>query len=215
MIKDQILADLKKTVEDLKYPSTDIVLSISKNPQFGDYSTNIALQLAKLDSRKPRHSPLEIANKILSNLGTLSYLSKVEVGGGGFINFFIKDKELLKNTQDLDLLKKAERPQKILIEYGHTNPLKEIHIGHLRTFILGESLCRVFDSLGNTVFRANYQGDIGLHIAKAIWGIKKLGLPGEELTHAQKAQFLGKAYADGNTAYDEDEQIKKEIDKIK
>ncbi len=104
--------------------------------------------------------------------------------------------------------------QKILIEYGHVNPLKEIHIGHLRTFILGESLARILEYTGNKVFRANYQGDIGLHIAKAIWGIKKLGFPNKDLDLAQKAQFLGKAYANGSKAYDEDSNAKKEIEDI-
>lgn len=218
MIKDLILADLKKVIKDLDYPATDIVCAIPKNPTFGDYTTNIALQLAKLDSRESHHSPLEIANKIVDRLQATgysnNYLEKVEVAGEGFINFFIKDKVLIQNADGLDILKKAERPQKILVEYGHVNPLKEVHIGHLRTFILGESICRVFDSLGQEVFRANYQGDIGLHIAKAIWGIKKLGLPSKELNLEEKAKFLGQAYAEGNTAYEADDQLKSEIDQI-
>lgn len=214
MVKKRIVEDLKRAVKESGYPVTDIVCTIPKNPSFGDYSTNLALQLAKLESTDNKQSPQKIANQILEKFGKPDYLEKAEIAGGGFINFFVKDKELLKNTEDLDVLKKTEHPQKILIEYGHTNPLKEIHIGHLRTFILGESLCRVFDSLGNIVFRANYQGDIGLHIAKAIWGIKKLGLPTRELTNEQKAEFLGKAYTNGNTAYDSDEQAKGEMDEI-
>ncbi len=214
MLKLKILEDLKRVVRELGFETTDIVCSISKNPQFGDYSTNLALQLAKLNSKNGKQSPVEIANQILQKFGKPDYLEKVEVAGSGFINFFVSGKELVKNASDLDLLKKVEGTQKILVEYGHTNPLKEIHIGHLRTFILGESICRILDSLGNIVFRANYQGDIGLHIAKAIWGIEKIGLPATDLTHAQKAEFLGKAYTDGNTAYDADEQVKKEIDKI-
>lgn len=214
MLKKQILKDLKKVVSDLGYPLTDIVISIPQNPTFGDYTTNIALQLAKLNSAKDKQTPVEIANKILSDLGNLSYLSNLEIAGPGFINFFIKDKELLKNAKDLDILEKSSTPQKILIEYGHVNPLKEVHIGHLRTFILGESLARIFESLGHTVFRANYQGDIGLHIAKAIWGIKKLGLPSQDLNLIEKASFLGKAYAEGNKAYEQDLSFADEIDQI-
>ncbi len=217
-MKKKILEELKKAVDKLSLPATDIVCTISKNPQFGDYSTNVALQLAKLKGESNKRNPVDIANKIVDSLqatgNSKDYLEKVEVAGNGFINFFIKKQELLKNASDLNLLEKVKNPEKILVEYGHTNPLKEIHIGHLRTFILGESLCRIFDSLGNTVFRANYQGDIGLHIAKAIWGIKKVGLPTKELTHEEKAEFLGKAYAQGNTAYDENEEVKKEIDKV-
>lgn len=214
MLKQQILEDLKLAVKNLGYPTTDIVLSISQNSAFGDYSTNLALQLTKLKSDSSKQSPIEIANEILQKFGKPDYLEKAEMAGGGFINFFISGKELLRNTSDLDILQKSEDPQKILIEYGHVNPLKEIHIGHLRTFILGESLSRVLDALGNEVFRANYQGDIGLHIAKAIWGIEELGLPSKELNLEEKAKFLGEAYAKGNVGYEEDPEAKKTIDRI-
>ncbi|MBU1032245.1 arginine--tRNA ligase [Patescibacteria group bacterium] len=214
MLKKQILEDLKKAIKNLGYSADDIVISIPQNPTFGDYTTNIALQLAKQNSAKDKQSPVEIASKIISNLGNLGYLSKAEVAGGGFINFFIKNKDLLRNAKDLDLLGEPETPQKILIEYGHVNPLKEVHIGHLRTFILGESLARIFESLGHTVFRANYQGDIGLHIAKAIRGIKKLGLPTKKLDLEEKADFLGRAYAEGNRSYEEDPDYKKETDQM-
>lgn len=214
MLKQQLLKDLKEAVEKLGYKPTDIVCTIPKNPAFGDYSTNLALQLAELKPTSGKQSPTEIANQILDKLGKPEYLEKVEIAGGGFINFFIKTDELLNNARDLDILPKSERPRKILVEYGHVNPLKEIHIGHLRTFILGESLSRIFESLDNQVFRANYQGDIGLHIAKAIWGIKQLGLPGSELDLEEKAEFLGKAYVRGNSAYEEDPNFKKEIDQI-
>lgn len=214
MLKKKILDDLKSVIKDLGFPSTDIVLSIPKNPAFGNYTTNLALQLAKLEKDKGKQSAVEIANEILEKLGRPDYLEKAEVAGEGFINFYIKDKELIKNANDLDILQKSDHPQKIFIEYGHVNPLKEIHIGHLRTFILGESLCRIYEALGYEVFRANYQGDIGLHIAKAIWGIKKLGLPSKELKLEEKAKFLGRAYAEGNQSYEQDPGIKREIDKI-
>ncbi len=218
MVKKLLLEDLKKVLGELGYETTDIVLSISKNPTFGDYSTNLALQLAKSKTPDGKRSPTEIANEIVIRVknqeSSKGYLEKVEIAGGGFINFFIKDQQLIKYLKDAGQLRKSKRPQKILVEYGHVNPLKEIHIGHLRTFILGESLCRIFESLGNKVFRANYQGDIGLHIAKAIWGIEELGLPTKELSLEEKAEFLGEAYAKGNNSYEVDPQIKKKIDQI-
>lgn len=214
MIKQQLLEDLTKAIANLDYSPTDIVCDIPKNAIFGDYTTNLALQLSKLRSSEDKQSPDFIANKILEKLRKPDYLEKVEIAGGGFINFFIKDEVLIKNSKNADELKQKTSPQKILVEYGHVNPLKEIHIGHLRTFIFGESLCRIFESLGHKVFRANYQGDIGLHIAKAIWGIKKIGLPSKDLSLEERAQFLGKAYAQGNTSYDQDPSFKKEIDQI-
>lgn len=218
MLKTKILEDLNRVVSELGYKTTDIVCTIPKNPAFGDYSTNLALQLSKLESSKPHHSSLEIANQIVNRVqGTgdsKKYLEKVEVAGSGFINFFIKNEILLKNITQFSNLPKVGEGKKILIEYGHTNPLKEVHIGHLRTFILGESLSRILEGVGDTVFRANYQGDIGLHIAKAIFGINKLGLPSKELSLNEKAEFLGKAYALGNTEYETGTQAKLDIDSI-
>lgn len=214
MIRQKILEDLKKAVQSLGYPPTDIVLSIPKNPSFGDYSTNMALQLAKQKGAKAKQSPEEIAKKIISRLGDLSYLSNLEIAGGGFINFFLKDEVLISRLGGLSNLGNLEKPKKILIEYGHTNPLKEVHIGHLRTFILGESLARILEALGNQVFRANYQGDIGLHIAKAVWGIRDMGLPSKQLSLAEKAEFMGQAYAKGNKAYGQDPAIQTEIDRV-
>ena len=225
MFKKIIEQDLKKVVEELGFPSADldkigvdIVCSIPKNPAFGDYSTNLALQLAKIGDTSGKQNPQQIASKIVDRLQVLGdskeYLEKVEVAGGGFINFFIKDEVLISNLGDLSNLSHLEKPQKIFVEYGHTNPLKEVHIGHLRTFILGESLVRILEAVGNKVFHANYQGDIGLHVAKAIWGMKQVGLPSNELSLEEKAEYLGQAYSKGNKSYEEDPSIKKEIDRI-
>lgn len=211
MIKQQLEKDLKKAAADLGYSATDVVCDIPQNHSFGDYTSNIALQQAILKSENGKQTSLEIANKILSYLGNLNYLSKIEIKNPGFLNFFIKDEVLVKNLEDI-LKPSKKTAQKILIEYGHANILKEVHIGHLRTFLLGESLSRIFEFFGNEVFRANYQGDIGLHVAKAVWGMKKLGLPSEDLNLEAKAEYLGKAYVLGNTDYEAD--FKQEIDKI-
>lgn len=121
MLKQQILEDLKKVVSDLGYESTDIVLSIPKNSFFGDYTTNLALQLAKLKLDNNKQSSIEIANKIVEKMKYFGFaqdnFDEIKIAGEGFINFFIKDKELLKNAFDLDLLQKEEHTRKILVEY--------------------------------------------------------------------------------------------------
>ncbi len=214
MILEQINKDLQKAVSKLRFKSSDIVVSISQDSRFGDYSTNIALQLAKQKGENSYQSALEIANEILKVLGHPPYLESIEVAGGGFINFFIKDELLVKSLDSGIKLPATAEPKKVLIEYGHPNFLKEIHIGHQRSFILGESLSRILESLGHQVFRANYQGDIGLHIAKAIFGIQKLKLPEEELDLEAKAKFLGKCYALGDSQYKESPEDKQRIDYI-
>ncbi|MDD2823530.1 MAG: arginine--tRNA ligase [Candidatus Daviesbacteria bacterium] len=213
MIKQQLESDLKKAVLDLGFKVDDIVCDIPQNSSFGDYTSNIALQLSKQKSENTKQSPVEIAKEILEKLGKVDYLDKSEIKGPGFLNFFIKDEILIKNLAEV-LNPEKVNSQKILVEYGHANILKEVHIGHLRTFILGESLARIFEFLGHNVFRANYQGDIGLHVAKAVWGMKKLGLPSESLNGEEKAEYLGKAYALGSSDYDSDPSFKQQIDHI-
>ncbi|OGE15553.1 arginine--tRNA ligase [Candidatus Daviesbacteria bacterium GWA1_38_6] len=232
MFKSKILEDLKKAVEELGYKSSDpdkigadIVLSIPKNPEFGEYTSNIALQLAKQKSPDSKQSPVQIANEILSHLSSLNYLEKVEVAGGGFINFFIKPNALLESLHQVcdyaslvNPSRFAEASQdekkKVFMEYSQPNTHKLFHIGHTRNISLGESLSRLLESQGNKVFRSTYGSDIGLPVAKAIWGIKKLETEYKKIKKQslnEKIVFLAKAYTLGAGKYEEDDQIKGEI----
>lgn len=214
MLKERILTDLREAVSKLGYSIDDIVVSIPQNPTFGDYTTNLALQLAKQKSVVSYQSSDEIAKAILEKLGKPEYLEKAEVAGGGFINFFIKEEVLFKNMETAGQIPQTDNPQNIIVEYGHANILKEAHTGHLRTYILGESLARLLESLRNRVFRANYQSDLSLNIAQTLWGIEKTGWPQKEPDLSQKAKFLGSAYVMGKSAYTENAEAKTEIDKM-
>ena len=229
MFKRQIEGDLKKVVEDLGYESPDLVLSIPKNLGFGDYTSNIALQLANQKSDKGQQSPKKIANKIVARIKNLEsskdYLEKVEIAGPGFINFFLKDETLLLNIPkvcnysafvnpevELDLQKR-----KVFMEYAQPNSHKLFHIGHTRNISLGESISRLLESQGNEVYRSTYGSDIGLPVAKAIWGIQSLEEEYKKVKKSsldEKVSFLGKAYAKGAKAYGEDEESKKIIDEL-
>ena len=217
-------------MEDLGYQGVDTVLSIPKNPEFGDYTTNLALQLAKSKSENGKQSPEKIAKEIIETLQVTGdsgqYLEKVEAIGG-FINFFIKPDALMESLHKVcdysvfvnpEIEVESEDKRKILIEYAHPNTHKAFHIGHVRTATLGESIARILGATGVKVFRANYQGDIGLHVAKALWGVQKLEAEGKSLLNLvevkQKAEFLGKAYTLGARAYGKNEQAKKEIAEI-
>lgn len=167
MVKDKILSDLKKVVEDLGFPTTDILLSISKNPQFGDYSTNIALQLAKLKLPNGKQSPVEIANEISKKIGRLDYLEKIEVAGGGFINFFVKKEFLTKALGEI--LKFGEEygksdfgnGKKARVEYVSANPTGPLHIGNARGGPLGDVIASVLASQGYQVLREYLDNNVG------------------------------------------------------
>ena len=169
-----------------------------------------------------------------SNTGEITVsdiLEKCDIAGSGFINMWLN--EIFLITQTSRLLSKLEpvtttqinskkqtgllTGTKIMMEFAHPNTHKEFHIGHLRNISLGESLVRLLERVGSEVFRANYEGDVGLHVAKAIWGVRKKIKSSEfriqnlrKLTPAEKAKFLGEGYALGSKEY-ENEDAKKEI----
>lgn len=223
MLKQQILKDLKEVVKKLGFQLTDIVISIPQNPAFGDYTTNLALQLAKRERIKGKQSPLEVAKEILEELGKRDYLERAEVAGGGFINFFVKPKALMESLRQVcnqtAILK--SKKEKVLVEFTDPNPFKEFHVGHLFSNSVGESLARLFEAKGFEVKRANYFGDVGMHVAKSIWGMRhKLAKEGlalkdlEQKTLRERVEFLGQAYTEGAEAYEQEKQTEEEVKRV-
>ena len=103
-----------------------------------------------------------------------------------------------------------------MVEFTDPNPFKEFHIGHLYSNVVGESLSRLYESQGATIWRVCYQGDVGLHVAKAIYGMQKLAdqMPDESAPLSIRAQFMGEAYAQGSKDYESNENAKKEINEL-
>jgi arginyl-tRNA synthetase len=101
-----------------------------------------------------------------------------------------------------------------MVEYTDPNPFKPFHIGHLMTNAIGESISRIVEFSGAKTIRANYQGDVGPHVAKAIYGLMKFGLPDSSKSVAEQAQYIGDCYSKGSNLYDTDENAKKEIEVI-
>ena len=206
-MKDEIKDSIKQALEKLEIDFEPTV-EMPQNQEFGDYTTNIALRL--------KMNPQELVKKIQKP----DFIEKIEVKGG-FINFWLSEnylKGLLEATIELN---KSQKGEKIMIEFTDPNPFKEFHIGHLYSNVVGESISRILESAGAKVKRVNYQGDVGLHVAKSIWGIKKEMKRNHENLKAWevkpleiKIQFLAKGYALGNKAYEEDENARKEIIEI-
>jgi len=181
----------------------------------GDYATNIAMALVK----KAKKPPMNIAEEIIKNLPEMDFISRVEVAKPGFINFWLNGKWLCE--QLIDVVEQKEKfgkssvgkSKKIMVEFAHPNTHKPFHIGHLRNIILGESISRIIKATGVEVIRANYQGDVGLHIAKCLYGLKTIGqkTPG---SLDEKIELLGRAYVLGNEVYEKDEDKKKKIENL-
>ncbi len=220
MYKTVIEKDLKRVVKNLGFLSpTDTVISIPQNSSFGDYTSNIALQLSKQKHKNSYHNPREIANEILESFGHPHYLERIEIAGPGFLNFYLKDEAIIKVAEDkVNAKKKDDYAARYLIEYGHPNTHKEFHIGHLRTLTIGESLARLLEFRGHPVFRTDYGSDIGLPVAKALWGViqkkEEYEATRKVLSLKEKARFLGVSYAYAHSQYEDNPQAKQEIDQI-
>jgi len=212
-IKFQIQQALSKAVEQtsgLKLKPEDISIEHPENQAFGDYSTNIAMQ-AKIKAEK-------IINRLQKQ--KLSLIDKIEIKNN-FINFFLKNDFFLKELEKV--IKQGDKygqsallkGKKIMVEYAHPNTHKQFHIGHLRNITNGEAIVRILEALGAKVIRANYQGDVGLHIAKCLYSILQIFNFQFSIFNSktldQKIEFLAKAYVTGNKAYESDKKAKEQI----
>ena len=211
--------------KDFSFNEEEVVIDIPADIANGHYSTNIAMRLAS----QLKRNPLEIAQEVVDSLEEDPSIAKAEVAKPGFINFFLSNRYLLaqiskiasNNGDYLNLDTKIGK--KVVIEYTDANPFKEFHIGHLYTNSVGESFARLQEAIGAQVKRANYQGDIGLHVAKTFWGLEEKlreeKLTFEDLEQASlkaRVRFLGEAYALGAEYYDDfkDKMVQEEIDEI-
>ena len=178
--------------------------------QFGDYATNVALQLAGQLHKPPR----DVAEALATNLRSQSVLARVDVAGPGFLNLSLTDAALVATlaTEPATTL----TGKTIVVEYSDPNPFKPLHAGHLYTTLVGDTISRLLEHAGAHVLRINYGGDVGLHVGKSMWAmIQFLGgeLP-ERLAAIpphERPTWLGARYVEGNNAYEDDEAARAAI----
>ncbi len=217
-MEQQIKKLIKDALLNLNIEASVITLEHPADLNMGDYSTNIALAASKAVQMNPK----ELADKIVTEmlrLNTDKNIERVEVAGPGFINFYLS-REFFAHSVEEILNKGYEVGkneslvgQKIMVEYTDPNPFKPFHIGHLMTNAIGESIATILEHSGADVSRANYQGDVGLHVAKAFYGIEKRGMPKDMNAPVQVlAQYIGDSYVFGSDAYENDPEAKTEID---
>lgn len=233
----------------------------------GTYSTNIAFILAKQEKTSPMAVAQQIKEQLLlwkqeevnpSNIQydykeILQAISSIDIANPGFLNITLTFEAISRhvskvlsnvhlvgtgNISTLSFKDKPKESKRMTIEYTDPNPFKEFHIGHLYSNAVGESFARLLEMQGNTVRRVCYQGDVGMHVAKALWGmLEMIKADAQESTHKEpptasqqyavpfeairaymqqldsksleeKVQWMGKCYASGATAYEENERAK-------
>jgi len=209
---DHVISSLEKILKVSFGVDEKVVFSVP-DFEFGDATTNCAMQLSKPLKKAPRF----IAEKIVAVLEdeNPSWFASAKVEGPGFINIVFKDDFLFKfiNYKKQTIASN----ESYVLEYSCPNAFKELHAGHLYQTVAGDSIAKLLEFVGATVHRTNFGGDVGLHVAKAMWGIQK------ELTDEngiasidkdERPKFLSKAYVMGAAAYENDESTKQEIESI-
>ena len=185
-IRQLIQQALTQLVTDGVLPeglSPAIQVENARDKTHGDFASNIAMMLAKPAGMKPR----DLAEKLINALPASADISKVEIAGPGFLNFF-QNTDALANRLDAALAdahlgaRKAGPAQKVVIDMSAPNLAKEMHVGHLRSTIIGDSVARVLEFLGDNVIRQNHVGDWGTQFGMLMAYLQENPITSDELS---------------------------------
>ena len=212
MIAEKLEKNIKKAVsKKFSVELDDTALEHPADILLGDYATSIAFKLSSMLDKNPKEIADELAKEL--NKKKSGEIEKIEPADPGFVNFFLSRKffkdsvrNIIKSGKKWGSSKEFDG-KKIIFEYTDPNPFKQMHVGHLMSNSIGESISRIVEFSGAEVKRANYQGDVGLHVAKTLWGLHKLTLD-------VKIENLGKAYKEGSDAYKKNDLAQREINDI-
>lgn len=212
-MKNQLEALLNQALASLKTQGllpadfqTAIQLERTKDKTHGDWATNIALMSAKAAGKKPR----DIAEALIAALPIAGIVGKVEIAGPGFINFFLAEdflgRQLQAALRDAHLnIPAAKTPQTVVVDYSGPNLAKEMHVGHLRSTIIGDAVVRTLEFLGHNVIRQNHVGDWGTQFGMLIAYLEEQPATGNDAALADLEVF----YRAAKKRFDESEEFAK------
>src|SRR6266513_289902 len=182
-------------------------LTPASNPRFGDYQTNAALVLGKQRGENPR----VLAEKIAAQFDPGDLCEPPVVAGAGFINFVLRPGAVAEKTMEVLRderlgVAKAKSTQRIVIDFGSPNVAKPMHVGHIRSTVLGDALARIAQFLGHEVIRDNHIGDWGTQFGMVIYGWKTL-LDRQSLQRDPLAEIV-RIYKETNERSASDPQVR-------
>lgn len=207
-MRDILEAHIAKAAVILGLDASRATLEYPGDLAHGDFASNIAMVTAKEAGENPR----ALAEKVVVALGDIEGVSRIDIAGPGFINFTLAREYFSKTIFEVgnDWGRNTSlRGKMVVVEYSCPNPFKEMHIGHLMSTVIGESVSRLIEYSSATTIRDSYSGDVGPHVAKALWGMREQNSEG-----ALTPEGVGTAYAYGALQYEESEEAKKEIDAL-
>ncbi|MBD1893717.1 arginine--tRNA ligase [Coleofasciculus sp. FACHB-129] len=190
------------------YAGVDPMLVPASNAKFGDYQSNVAMSLTKKLSQPPR----AIAQKIVEYIDVTDFCRPPEIAGPGFINFTLKPEYLEAQLSAIQAdsrlgISKAKHPQRVVVDFSSPNIAKEMHVGHLRSTIIGDCIARTLEFQNHDVLRLNHVGDWGTQFGMLIAYLREV-CP-EALTTANAIDLgdLVAFYRKAKQRFDEDEKF--------
>jgi len=205
---------LKEDFPDFQFSS--LVLDLPPSMQFGELSSSVCFELAKMIRESPRVLAEKIASRI--DVSASSLVERVEAAGGGYINFYADYANFsaltLESARRFDKeygFVKTEMPKKVIVEHTSVNPVHPIHIGQARNPILGDALARILRARGHEVYTHYYIDDVGRQTAVIAYGYKKLGMPKPE---GKPDHFIGVIYTITNCII-EIQRLKRQVEDAK
>jgi len=192
-----------------EYANQDPAVAASKDAKFGDYQCNAALGLTK----KLKQKPQDVAAQIIANVKVDDMFETPTIAGAGFINLKLKlsylETQLAKmQKSDRLAIAKVEKPDRVIVDFSSPNIAKEMHVGHLRSTIIGDSIARILEFQGHEVLRLNHVGDWGTQFGMLISYLREV-YP-DALTKADAIAIgdLVELYRAAKKRFDEDEVFK-------
>ncbi len=205
ILRERFLVAMRAAFGDRLPEDADPLIAAARNPDFGDFQSNAAMPLAKALGEKPR----DIAAKIVEQLDLspiAETLTADSIAGPGFINIRLAPAALGDFLDALDSpdlgIEAPERVETVVVDLCGVNLAKQMHVGHLRSTVIGDALARIFERLGHTVIRQNHFGDWGLPIAMVTERLRALDAEGEVDLDALTLDQLETHYREAQRACD-------------
>ena len=201
-VKSKINSILESALNSIGVKPKEVIVSEATKAEFGDFQYNGAMALAKELKQNPRKIAQNLASKLESN----ELFSKVEVAGPGFINLTI-DREFLEESLIASLdsragVGKKEEQIRVVVDYSSPNMAKQMHVGHLRSTIIGDTIANLFEFLGDEVIRQNHIGDWGTQFGMLVAYFEETGANADA-----KLSDLEQFYKEAKARFDESEEF--------
>ena len=203
-IKSELSKIIETALKNANIEADEIVISDATKPEFGDYQFNGVMKLAKILKQNPR----QIATNVVEHIDTTGMVSKVEVAGPGFINIWLNNAWLSEQTTAILTDSRVgvgfvESAKKVVVDYSGPNMAKQMHVGHLRSTIIGDTLATLLEFLGDDVVRQNHIGDWGTQFGMLIAYLEEQNTDG----NTQELKDLEQFYKDAKVRFDESEDF--------